>query len=188
MCEHLALKPFQRKFLRAATRPEITIAALSEPRGNGKTTLAGYLGARIMDPTDPLFRPGTESIVVAASLAQARLTFRQTRKFLGIADVRGDADYRVADSLTLVSITHKATNTKLTAIGSNGATAMGLLDTPYVLADEPGAWQLAGGQLVWDALTTARGCSLATYSPMMRGSSAGLLGWGKRAGAIVTSC
>ena len=81
MREHLALKPFQRKFLRAATRPEITIAALSEPRGNGKTTLAGYLGARIMDPTDPLFRPGTESIVVAASLAQARLTFRQTRKF-----------------------------------------------------------------------------------------------------------
>ena len=34
---------------------------------------------------------------------------------------------------------------------------MGLLRTPLVICDEPGAWEINGGALMWDALTTARG-------------------------------
>ena len=39
------LRPFQRKFVKAALAPGVSIAALSLPRGNGKSWLAGYLMA-----------------------------------------------------------------------------------------------------------------------------------------------
>ena len=34
---------------------------------------------------------------------------------------------------------------------------MGLVSVPLVIADEPGAWQLRDGELLWDAITTAMG-------------------------------
>ena len=32
---------------------------------------------------------------------------------------------------------------------------MGLVNVPLVVADEPGSWEIGGGQLMWDALTGA---------------------------------
>ena len=72
----LALRTFQRRFLTGALRRGVDTAALSLPRGNGKSALAGYLVARVLDPADPLFRPGTESVLCAASIEQARIVFR----------------------------------------------------------------------------------------------------------------
>ena len=37
------LRSFQKKFIKAAFRPEIDTAVLSLPRGNGKTCLAGHI-------------------------------------------------------------------------------------------------------------------------------------------------
>ena len=148
----MELLKFQKDFIDQALRPDISIAAMSLPRGNGKSTLAGWLAARIMDPTDSMFKAGSESVLVAASIEQARIVFRVTRGFLG-----EDAGYRFLDSNTRIAITHKETNTKLRIIGSNGNTAMGLLDTPWAICDEPGAWQINAGSLIWSALTTARG-------------------------------
>ena len=68
-----------------------------------------------------------------------------------------NAEYRYLDSTTRIGITHKETNTKLRIIGSNGKTAMGLLDCPWAICDEPGSWDINAGGLVWQALTTARG-------------------------------
>ena len=88
------LRPFQRKFIAGATAPGVDTAALSLPRGNGKSWLAGYLVTRILDPADPLFRPGTESVLLAASIEQARITcFRFARDEL---EPRGG--YRFLDS------------------------------------------------------------------------------------------
>ena len=64
----MKLRRFQADFLRNALRPEIDMACLSLPRANGKSWLAGHLAARIMDPDDPLFRPGTESVVIVDGL------------------------------------------------------------------------------------------------------------------------
>ena len=36
-----------------------------------------------MDPTDSMFRSASESVLVAASIEQARIVFRVTRGFLG---------------------------------------------------------------------------------------------------------
>ena len=59
------LRLFQRQFLKAALSPKVDTAALSLPRGNGKSSLAGHLAARLLTPGDDLFRAGTESIVIA---------------------------------------------------------------------------------------------------------------------------
>ena len=72
----LDLLKFQRTFIKNILRPEINMAALSLPRGNGKSALAGYLGSRIMTVGDSLFRSGTESVIVAGSLEQARIIFQ----------------------------------------------------------------------------------------------------------------
>ena len=148
----LNLRPFQRRFIRAATAPGIDTAALSLPRGNGKSWLAGYLVARVLDPSDKLFRRGTESVLCAASIEQARIVFRFARETL---EPRGG--YRFLDSHTRIGIVHKASNTRLRVIGSNGKTAMGLVGCPWVIADEPGAWETNGGTLLHDAIMTAMG-------------------------------
>ena len=51
----MKLRKFQEVFIANAVRSDINIAALSLPRGNGKSALAGHLGARIITPTDRLF-------------------------------------------------------------------------------------------------------------------------------------
>ena len=116
----IELRPFQRRFVRAATAPGIDTACLSLPRGNGKSALAGHLVTRIMDPADELFRPATESVLCAASIEQARIVFRFAR-----GELEGRGGYRFLDSHTRIGITHTATNTRLRVIGSNGRTAMG---------------------------------------------------------------
>ena len=148
----LDLRPFQRRFIRAATAPGIDTAALSLPRGNGKSALAGYLVARILDPADKLFRSGTESVLCAASIEQARIVFRFARDTL-----EPTGAYRFLDSHTRIGIVHKATNTRLRVIGSNGKTAMGLVGCPWAICDEPGAWEVNGGTLLHDAIETAKG-------------------------------
>ena len=148
----LELRPFQERFIRAATAPEIDTAVWSAPRGNGKSALAGHILTRMLDPDDQLFRPGTESVLCAASIEQARIVYRFAR-----ADLEGRGGYRFLDSHTRIGIVHKDTNTRLRVIGSNGKTAMGLVGCPWAICDEPGAWEVNGGQLLHDAIETAKG-------------------------------
>ena len=69
------LRRFQTEFLSHAMRPEIDMACLSLPRGNGKSWLAAHLATRVLNPDDELFRAGTESVVIAPSLNQGRVVF-----------------------------------------------------------------------------------------------------------------
>ena len=124
----LKLKPFQRRFIKGALDPAVDVAALSIPRGNGKSALAGDLLSRVLDPEDDLFRAGTESVLLAASIEQARIVYRFVRENL---EPRGG--YRFLDSVTRCGITHVLTNTRLRIIGSNGKTAMGLVNTPFAI-------------------------------------------------------
>ena len=66
-------------------------------------------------------------------------------------------EYRFLDSTTKVGIIHKPTNTRLRVMASNGKTAMGIVNCPVLVADEPGAWETVGGQLMSDAIETALG-------------------------------
>ena len=146
------LRPFQRRFIAQATRPGIDTAALSMPRGNGKSWLAAYLLTRILLPGDKLFRSGTESVLLAGSVEQARIVFRFVRSWL-----EPFQQHRFVDSVQRIGITHRDTNTKLRVISSSAKTAMGLVGCPWAVADEPGSWEVRGGELMFDAIQTAQG-------------------------------
>ena len=73
------------------------------------------------------------------------------------AELEPTGRYRFLDSHTRIGIVHKATNTRLRVIGSNGKTAMGLVGCPWAVADEPGSWETNGGTLLYDAIETAKG-------------------------------
>ena len=146
------LRAFQRRFIKAATAPGIDTAAMSLPRGNGKSFLASQILTRVMTPSDDLFRPGTESVLCAASIEQARIVFRFAREHL-----EPSGEYRFLDSHTRIGITHKGTNTRTRVLGSNGKTAMGLVNCPWAICDEPGSWEVRGGTLLHDAIETAKG-------------------------------
>ena len=148
----MQLRRFQADFLRNAMRPEIDMACPSLPRGNGKSWLAAHLAARVLDPDDELFRAGTESVVIAPSLAQGRIVYRFVRDMLG-----DHPDYRFADSFTLVQIVHKPTRTVLQVRSSNAKGALGLVNCPWVICDEPGAFNVNEGEAMFDAISTSAG-------------------------------
>ena len=146
------LRRFQTDFIREAMRSAIDMACLSLPRGNGKSWLAAHLATRVLDPDDELFRAGTESVVIAPSLNQGRVVFRFVRDTLG-----DDADYRFADSPTQVQIVHRPSRTSLQVRSSNAKSALGLVNTPWVICDEPGAFNVNEGEAMFDAISTATG-------------------------------
>ena len=146
------LRPFQRRFLSRALAPGVDTACYSLPRGNGKSFLAGHILTRALTPGDPLFRPGTESVLLSGSIEQCRIVFKFCR-----AALESTGQYRFLDSATRCGITHKATNTRIRVHGSNSKTAFGLVNVPIVVWDEPGAAEVVSGQQLWDAVSTSQG-------------------------------
>ena len=88
----------------------------------------------------------------AASIEQARLCYRFIR-----AELEETGEYSFIDSATRIGITHRASNTRLRVLSSNGKTAMGIVNCPLLVADEPGSLEIVGGQMLSDSLFTAQG-------------------------------
>ena len=166
------LRTFQKQFIKGALAPGIDVAALSIPRGNGKSWLAAHLLTRCLTPGDDLHVPGAEYLLCAGSIEQARLCFRFIR-----AELEPSGEYRFLDSSTRIGISHKASNTRLRVLSSNGKTAMGIVNCPLLVADEPGSWEAVGGTLMYDAIITALGkpsspmkvVFIGTLAPSMSG-------------------
>ena len=146
------LRPFQKRFIRGALDTGIDTAALSVPRGNGKSWLAARILTRCLTPGDELHVPGAEYLLCAASLEQARLAYLFSR-----ADLEPTGEYRFLDSVTRIGITHKATNTRLRVMSSKAKSAFGIVHCPLLVGDEPGCWETVNGQLMADAIQTAQG-------------------------------
>ena len=143
---------FQRVFLRRALAPGIDTAVLSIPRANGKSHLAAHILSQALTPGDPLHEPGKEYILLAGSLEQARMCYRPIRE-----DLEPTGQYRFIDSVTRLGLTDVRDNTKLRVLSSNAKTAMGIVGCPLLVADEPGAWQVVGGELMHDTIQTSQG-------------------------------
>ena len=145
------LKPFQRRFVARVVAPGIRRAALSLPRGNGKSWLAGYLASEALRPGGALYRPGDENVLLSGSFDQARYVYRFAKGLLG------EGAYVYADNKQRMEIRHKASGTRLTVKSSRARGAFGIVGARIAIADEPGAWDTAGGELMADALDTALG-------------------------------
>lgn len=182
---------FHADFIRAAFADDIQIAALSVPRGSAKTWIAGMLAAAGITPGSPLWEPSIETLVVSGSLEQSRTLLGFVKEALG-EDL--EEHYRVLDSGQRLAVTHKATSTRLRVLSSSGKRAMGLANFGTIYADEPGSWELRGGQLLHDALRQSLGkrpgqrlVLIGTRAPAPDGSWwPGLLDAGSGAGVHVT--
>ena len=149
------LLPFQKRFIKALESGRYDECVLSLPRGGGKSALSAHLLVRCLTPGDRLNVPGAEYIMCAASLQQARIVFRFVRAALDRPPFK--ERYSWLDSAQQIGVRDVVTNTRIRALASGGRTAMGLVGVPLVVADEPGAWEVGGGELMRAALTTAIG-------------------------------
>lgn len=148
----IKLLPFHAEFLREAWQPDIDIAALSIPRGGGKSWLAAQLAAEAIDPAGVLYQERVETVLVSGSLEQSRIVLAFVKEALNASD-----EFRWLDSTHRLSVTHKATGTRLRIISSSGKRAMGLSQFGLIIADEPGSWEVREGQLMFSALSGALG-------------------------------
>ncbi len=148
------LLPWERRFLKGAFRPDVTTAALTIGRGNGKSTLTAGIGAACLD--GPLAQPGAETIVVASSFQQARIIFEHCKAFLSEKLESAPKDWRIQDSTNQAAITYRPLNSRLRCIGSDPRRAHGLAPA-LVLADEPAQWEPGQSDKMLSALLTAQG-------------------------------
>ena len=145
------LMPFQQRFVDAVCRVNSPpdIAALSVPRGNGKSWLCGKMVARSITPGDPLFDEGVENVLVAASRAQAGIVLEFVRAALGESK-----KYR----WRIDGVEHLDSRTRVRIVSSDARRALGLgANVRLIVCDEPGAWSPTAGRRLWDAITTALG-------------------------------
>ena len=134
--EAMRVMPWQRRYLRGAFAPDVTTAALTIGRGNGKTTLAAAIAAASI--AGPLRRPRGLVLVVGASFRGARIVFRHVLAML--ADELADREtWRVNDSTASLSIEHRPTGARLECIGSDPRRAHGFAPSLAIL-DEPSQW------------------------------------------------
>ena len=166
------LKPFQRCFVARVLSPGIRRAALSLPRGNGKSWLAGYLAAESLRPGGALFRAGDENVLLSGSFDQARYVYRFAKGLLG------DLGFAYQDNKQQMGITHRASGTRLLVKSSRARGAFGIVGARIALCDEPGAWDCVGGELMADALDTALGKPGSDLTVVYIGTLApSLAGW-----------
>ena len=166
------LKPFQRRFVARVLTPGIKRAVLSLPRGNGKSWLAGYLASEALRPGGALFRAGDENVLLSGSFDQARYCYRFAKGLLG------ESGYTYADNKQSMSVRHKASGTRLVVKSSRARGAFGIVGARIAIADEPGAWDTVGGELMADALDTALGKPESDLTIIYIGTIApALAGW-----------
>ena len=143
------------------------------PRGNGKSTLGAWIALQTLAPGSPLYRPGVENHLVAASVGQARrTTFAILRKMVeGLPDFA--TDFRVSDNPNLARILHPASRTSISVLPASGKGAQGLGHSHgFILADEPGAWKPEDGLLMHDALQESQGKPGADFRVLYVGTLA----------------
>ena len=158
------LLPFHKEFIRGAFAPGIEIAALSCPRGNGKTWLFSLLSQCSLVESGPLYVRGMETLMVSASLEQSRVLVGFLRQVLG-----DDPDFSFIDSSQRLQVKNKKNGTRFRVLSSSGKRAMGLANFTRIFGDEPGAWESRSGLLLWDALRTSLG-KLENQSVLLAGT------------------
>ena len=145
--------PWQLRFVRGAFRPGVQSAALSVARGNGKTALLSGIAAATLD--GPLAVPRGETVIVASSFEQARISFEHVIAFMGdkLAD---KGRWKIWDTAQQARIEDRLTGARVRCVGSDPRRAHGLAPV-LVLADEPAQWPVSTGERMLAALRTAAG-------------------------------
>ena len=158
--ERMGLFPWQKKFVRAVNDDDVDTAAISLPRGNGKTTfVAGYECAFVVGP---LAQPGSEVIVCAGSLKQAGIAYNQMLRLLKPWTHPGDGKtfdrkgWRLSNSDTIKSCINVEWDIKVQVLATNPETSHGGAPAA-IICDEPAKWPLNEADAMKVAMETSQG-------------------------------
>ena len=132
----MVLLPWELDFIHGITQPDVTTAALSVARKNGKTPLVSFLACAAFE--GPLSAPGGEATIVAASFQQAIIAFRHIKRYLG-SKINNRNIYRVLNSTGSSEIEDLNTGCRVIVKAANPRTAHGLASV-FTLLDEPAKW------------------------------------------------
>ena len=149
----LKLMDWQKDFIRQIYLPGTSTAALSVPRGNGKTTLISAIAAGAF--IGPNAVPGSEIVLVAGSFQQAKIAFSHLRYFVEPYMYQG-RDWRCVDNNTGAEITFVPQRKTIKVKAANPKGAHGLAPT-MVICDEPAQWPENFSDAMVSALITAMG-------------------------------
>ena len=149
--------PWEARFIRGTFRPDVDESAVTIGRGNGKTTLVAGIATATLD--GPLMVPRAETVVVASSFEQSKLTFSHCVAFL--REKHGDdlddrSKWRIQDSANKAQIQRRDTGAVLKCIGSDPKRAHGLAPL-IILADEGAQWEPSRAEAMVAALRTSLG-------------------------------
>ncbi len=137
----------------ALGRDDVQEIAISLPRGAGKSTFLGTIGAAAV--LGPLARPNGESAVVAASTKQARAVCSQAHAF--VEQLRpGLKGLRYMNAHYGAFVKDEDTGASLATISSDPKKAHGLRPV-FIIADEPSSWSAGWGAEMMSVLQTALG-------------------------------
>ena len=154
--ERLRLMKWQKDFLRGFTETD-GISCLTLARGQGKTTLCAGIATATLD--GPLMKSRCETVIVAGSLQQARVSFRHVKFFMGakleLRSENGRKVFRVWDTMQGCAIENRLSGAILKCQGNDPRKAHGLAPS-LVLADEPAQWD-AKGEAMLSAMRTSAG-------------------------------
>ena len=146
--------PWQEGYIRGTFREGIKRSALSIARGNGKTTLCGWLAAAVVHPDGPLRKRNARVVVAAASHEQGAIIHKQ------VLDLLPDRDdkkrWSIWDSNRL-KIECKETGAALTVMSFNPGAAHGLQGVSLFVLDELAQWPEGRRDKQFNALDGALG-------------------------------
>ena len=145
---------WQRRFLRGAFTDDVSSAALSVARGNGKTTLVAAVAVAAL--VGPLAQPRGEIVIVASSFQQARIAFEHMLAFVRPWLAHEPKRFRIWDTAQQASLEDRQTGARVRCLGSDPRRAHGLAPS-LVLADEPTQWPPSTSARMHAALLTALG-------------------------------
>lgn len=150
--ERLTVLPWQRRLIRGIIGAKTS--AVSVARGNGKTTICAGLAVAAL--VGPLRERRGETVVVASSFAQARITFEHIVAFLRPLLNEHRRRFRIGDSANSALIEDRETGCRVRCVGSDPRRAHGLAPV-LTLADEPAQWEHTKAEAMVAALRTASG-------------------------------
>ena len=153
--ERLKVFPWEADFIDGFL--DAQVSALTEARGNGKTSVVSGLGR--IGFTGCLRRWRGQVTIVASSLDQGRLSFDHIESFMD-AELKdkfeGKARFRLVNNAHQCFMEDHLTKSKLTVLGSDAKRAHGRAQH-LIICDEPAKWVVKNGWDMFNALKTSLG-------------------------------
>ena len=154
--ERFTVLPWQGRFCRGAFR-QPGDAAVTCPRGNGKSALVAGIASAVVDPAGPLTGPRREVVVVASSFAQGRIVYEDVLAFLGGRYDLGDRSaWRTQDSQNVAILEYRSTGARVRCLGRDPARAHSIRPALAPL-DEGAQWPATTGERMPSAARTLLG-------------------------------